>query len=77
MEKDNPEEFLLFGLEHFEIEVVNHKDNMIYLRMDYVIEIESNHLYKLLQDGQVIAPFNDVEELCRFIKMDMQLNEES
>ena len=50
---------------------------MVYLNQAYTIEVEGQQLYKLMQDRQVVAPFSDVEELCRFIKMDMQLNEES
>ena len=48
---------------------------MVYLEMDYAIEIEGKSLFKLLQAGQVVAPFNEVEELCHFIKMDLQINE--
>jgi len=40
------------------------------------VEVEGPGLYKLLQGGQVVAPFSGVEELCRFIKMDQQWNEE-
>ncbi|MEL6945251.1 MAG: hypothetical protein AAFO82_21575 [Bacteroidota bacterium] len=75
MDNFDPQEFLLFALRHFGIEVVKRDKKMIYLNQDYVIEIEGQHLFKLLQNKQVIAPFSDVEELCHFIKMDMQLNE--
>ena len=49
----------------------------ITLSKGYSIEVEGPQLYKLLQQDQVVAPFASVEELCLFIKMDMQLNEES
>lgn len=77
MENQDPKEFLLFALKHFDITVTSHDGKMVYMDMDYTIEIEGKNLFKLLQDGQVVAPFADVEELCQFIKMDMQLNEES
>ena len=77
MEDCDPKEFLLFALNHFDLEVLDHKGKMVYLQQAYTIEVEGRQLYKLLQGKQVIAPFSDVEELCRFIKMDMQLNEES
>lgn len=73
MDNYNPKEFLLFALNHFKIEVIKQEEKMIYLNQDYVIEIEGMQLFKLLQADQVIAPFNDIEELCQFIKMDMQL----
>ena len=50
---------------------------MVFLEKEYTIEIEGKKLFKLKQGGQVVAPFNDVEELCNFIKMDMQLNEKN
>ena len=40
---------------------------MVYLEKDYTIEIEARNLFKLLHNNQVIAPFNDIEELCNFI----------
>ncbi|MEM8525471.1 MAG: hypothetical protein AAGG68_12595 [Bacteroidota bacterium] len=72
MENYDPKAFLLFALNHFEIEVIKQDGKMIHLRQEYVIEIEGQQLFKLLQANQVIAPFSDVEELCQFIKMDMQ-----
>jgi len=70
-------EFLLFGLNHFNIGVDSHEGKMVYLEKDYTIEIEGKKLFKLLQNNQVIAPFSGVEELCEFIKKDIQLNEEN
>ncbi|NRB49957.1 MAG: hypothetical protein HRU41_19940 [Saprospiraceae bacterium] len=77
MEDFDPKEFLLFALNHFGLEVQGQEGKMVYLNQAYTIEVEGQQLYKLMQDRQVVAPFSDVEELCRFIKMDMQLNEES
>lgn len=77
MEDYDPKDFLLFALNHFDIQVHSHEGKMVYLDMEYTIEIEGKNLYKLLQGGQVVAPFADVEELCNFIKMDRQLNEKN
>lgn len=73
----NPKEFLLFALQHFGIEVVRQERRKIYLERGYVIEIEGRKLFKLLHDDQVVAPFANVEVLCKFIKDDMALNEKS
>jgi hypothetical protein len=35
----------------------------------YSIEIEANGIYRLCSDGSVIAPFDDLEELCAFIAL--------
>lgn len=77
MEDYDPKEFLLFALNHFEIKVTSHEGKMVYIEMEYTIEIEGKKLFKLMQGGQVIAPFSDVEELCNFIKKDMQLHEKN
>jgi len=77
MEDYDPKDFLLFALKHFDIPVHSHEGKMVYMDMAYTIEIEGRNLYKLMQGGQVVAPFVDVEELCNFIKMDMQLNEKN
>lgn len=74
MEDYDPKAFLLFALNHFGLKVRQEDGKMIYLEKDYTIEIEGNNLFKLLQGGQVIAPFADVEELCDFIKKDLELS---
>lgn len=73
----DPKDFLLFALNHFDIRVHSHEGKMVYMDMDYTIEVEGRNLYKLMQGGQVVASFADVEELCNFIKMDRQLNEKN
>ena len=40
----------------------------------YVIEVEGDTLFKLLHEGSVVAPFDEVDELIGFIKQDMALN---
>jgi len=77
MENYDSKEFLLFALQHFKLDVVKIDGNTIYIEKDYSIEIEGQKLFKLIQGGNVVAPFNDVEELCNFIKRDIELNEES
>ena len=73
----DPKAFLLFALNHFGIIVTHHDEKMVYLERDYLVEIENPQLFKLLHHNQVIAPFDDVEQLCDFIKKDMALNGES
>ena len=45
------------------------QDKIIELEKDYEVEIEANGIFKLRSEGLVIAPFADLDELCRFIKM--------
>lgn len=74
---NSSKEILLAALDNYGIRVLSQKGKMIYIEMEYTVEIETDQLFKLLQANQVIAPFADIEELCQFIKMDMQLNEEN
>lgn len=77
MEQYDPKEFLMFALNHFDLKVDSHEGKMVYVEKNYSIEVEGQKLFKLSQNNQVIAPFSNVEELCKFIKQDIQLNEEN
>jgi hypothetical protein len=54
-------------LQFFNIPIEMEEGTRLYVQKGYCIEVESNGLYKLLQHGEVIAPFNDLNELCHFI----------
>ncbi len=71
----DPKDYLLFGLKHFDISVIKVEGKIIELEKGYTIEIEGKELFKLIHTGQVVAPFSDVEELCEFIKKDIEVNE--
>lgn len=71
----DPKAFLLFALQHFDLPVRQQTEKVIHLKGGYAIEIEGPKLFKLLQDDQVVAPFDDVEEMCRFIRTDQQLSD--
>jgi hypothetical protein len=58
---------LLGALDHYNIEIIDGSNNHVRVGRGYAIEVEANGLYKLMSDGQVVAPFDDVDELCRFI----------
>ncbi|MEZ4956729.1 MAG: hypothetical protein R2825_24440 [Saprospiraceae bacterium] len=73
---ENVKNRLLSALKNHELITNSQEGKIINLNMGYTIEIEGENLFKLIHGGQVIAPFADIEELCSFIKMDMQLNEE-
>jgi hypothetical protein len=64
-----PREWLLYALKAYNIAILSEKDNFVTVEKNYVIEIEHNGVFKLLSEGAVVAPFRDLEELCRFIKM--------
>jgi hypothetical protein len=58
---------LLGALDYYNIEILSSAGNTVWVGRGYAIEVEANGLYKLLSDGQVVAPFDEVDELCRFI----------
>ena len=66
----DPKAFLLFGLQHFQLEVLQVDGPMVYLAHGYTIEIEGPQLYKLSHEGLVVSPFKEVEELCHYISQD-------
>jgi hypothetical protein len=60
-------QILLDALLYYNIEVIDSTTNKIKIGRDYCIEVEQNGLYKLSSNGQVVAPFDDLDELCRFV----------
>ena len=60
-------ETLLEALKVYEIEVIAIEGNRVKLQHNYEVEVEKNKLYKLIDDGYIVAPFSDLNELCRFV----------
>jgi hypothetical protein len=58
---------LLDALKSNNIEIESVQDDRVRIKGTYEIEIEPNGMYKLLDDGYIVAPFNDAGKLCRFI----------
>jgi hypothetical protein len=73
MNQDSPsptgKEILLNSLKVNGIEIVRQEDNKVFTESDFCIEVEGVQLYKLSQDGYIIAPYDNLDELCRMIKM--------
>jgi DNA repair exonuclease SbcCD nuclease subunit len=63
------QEILLDALKRYKIEVLAINGNHIKLQHNFEVEVEANGVYKLLDDGYIVAPFIDINELCRFILM--------
>ena len=61
------QENLLEALKVYQIEILSVEGNYVKVQNNFEIEVESNGLYKLLDDGYIVAPFNDLNDLCRFI----------
>ena len=61
-------EILLEALKVYEIEVIAIEGNRVKLQNNYEVEVEKNKLYKLIDDGYIVAPFSDLNDLCRFIQ---------
>lgn len=65
---------LIDTLEQQGLQVLSQEGKHLRLSYEYTIEIENEHLFKLLHEGFVVAPFDNVQELYEFIKMDIALN---
>lgn len=63
---------LLGALEIEHIPVERIEKPKVYLNSGHCIEWERGSLFKLSYRDQVIAPFDDLEEMIRFIKLDKQ-----
>lgn len=61
-------EALFSMMQQYGLPVVEHEGNRVITQSGYVIEVEGQSLYKLIHLGDVIAPFDDVEEICAFVK---------
>ena len=60
-------ETLLEALKVYEIEVIAVENNHVKLQNNYEVEVEKNKLYRLIDDGYIVAPFSDLNDLCKFI----------
>lgn len=60
-------ETLLDCLAYYGIPVTSCEGDLVILERGYSVEVESNGLYRLMSDGEVVAPFDDLEELSLFI----------
>ncbi len=63
----NPLDNLLHALKTSGIEVLSVDGNHVKLERNYEVEVETNGMLKLLDDGYIVAPFSDAESLCKFI----------
>ncbi|MEM7655682.1 MAG: hypothetical protein AAF399_06095 [Bacteroidota bacterium] len=72
METPDPVAFLRFALGHFSIPIDREEGRHFYLPNGLQVECEANGLFKLSQYGEVIAPFDDMEELCGFLQRTLE-----
>jgi hypothetical protein len=68
-EPQTPREWLLFALQDFGIAVLVDHGQVLEVEKEYTIEVEQNGVFKLLWKGKVVAPFQDLAEMCHFIQM--------
>jgi hypothetical protein len=62
-------ELLLHALRVYGLAVIREDSNKIFTESDYCVEVEGPQLFKLSQDGYIVAPYDNVDELCQMIKM--------
>ncbi|GAB4417020.1 MAG: hypothetical protein OHK0039_26890 [Bacteroidia bacterium] len=64
-----PKAQLLAALARYQIAVLQDDGTRIHVAPAYEIEVEQGLLFKLRSEGQVVAPFDDLDELCQFIQL--------
>lgn len=74
MEQINVHEFLRFAIQHYGFELTEVAGNHYHLASGHEIEVEGPSLFRLSYEGSVLAPFGDLEEMCEFIRQDMELS---
>lgn len=52
-------EILLEALKVYEIKVIAIEGSHVKLKNNYEIEVEKNKLFRLIDDGYIVAPFSD------------------
>ncbi len=55
------------ALQLYEIPVLQDNGPRVDVPPHYTVEVEGPGLYKLLDQGSVVAPFANLDELCSFI----------
>jgi hypothetical protein len=60
-------EILQEACKAYAIKIVSVNGNRFQLQDGFEVEVESNGMYKLMDDGYTVGPFQDVNALCRFI----------
>lgn len=61
-------ESLLKVMDSFDLPVLDHKGKVVVTISGFEIEVEGYRLYKLIHQGEIVSPFDDLKELCEFIK---------
>ncbi len=77
MDASHQLELLLCALKHFDIDVLEANSQEVILNRSYAISLGNKHQYQLLKSGRPGEAFSDVVKLCTFIKIHLDLNEET
>ncbi|MEM1220288.1 MAG: hypothetical protein AAGH79_15310 [Bacteroidota bacterium] len=67
------EQALKDALTQANIPITKQDGKYFHLERAYIVEVEQNGIYKLTQQGKVIAPFADLQELCDFMLLDRSI----
>jgi hypothetical protein len=63
----DPHEILLSTIADYGFAIISDNGKHVVIEHGFSIEIEGENLWKLSEEGSVIAPFTDPYELCAFI----------
>lgn len=59
-----PRQHLLLALAYYGIQVVEDRGRSLLLEREYIVELERGMLFKLYWKGAVVAPFDNLDDLC-------------
>lgn len=64
-------DFVAYALQEMKIHVLSRSGKFFELEKGFQIEVEGRDLYRLSNEGWVISPFNDIGDLCLFVKKNL------
>ena len=69
----NESDFVEYALKETKINIVSRKDKYFDLENGFQIEVEGKDLYRLSHEGWVISPFDDIGNLCEFLRKNVNI----
>jgi hypothetical protein len=64
----NESDFVEYALKETQINILSRDGKYFQLENGFQIEVEGRDLYRLSHEGWVISPFNEIGNLCNFLR---------
>ncbi|MES2518862.1 MAG: hypothetical protein V4585_12185 [Bacteroidota bacterium] len=68
----NESDFVAYALKEMKVNILSRNDKYFQLENGFQIEVEGRDLYRLSHEGWVISPFDDIGNLCEFLRKSLE-----